>query len=61
MRAGHAIFGIEVERLVVPLAGDIDHRIQLRILRLVLLLFFLHMSFMIRYLQDASESGYDDV
>jgi hypothetical protein len=38
--ACHARFGIEIERLVVPLAVDIDHRIQLRILRLVLLLSF---------------------
>jgi hypothetical protein len=33
MRARHTIFGAEVERLVVPLAVDIDDGIELRILR----------------------------
>ena len=31
--AGHAVFGAEVERLVIPLAIDIDDVIELRILR----------------------------
>src|SRR5260370_37474892 len=33
IRACHAIFGTEVERLVVPLAVDIDNIIELRVFR----------------------------